>query len=350
MAKSKAAQEEIGELYFYLKSKLFMDEALNKWFQNSESLVDQVLAIDAFAHEIHAHRPALYTQLSFQWPSGVLDPRDTLDKLAGSEIKKDWRRSSRDYFASQSELSIFNLDIIKAEDEIKLTKEFTVPFAAVRKEAESLYSLYKSHSDHVTPGMILALSRLGYDVEKTGEEPLVVGGMASVEMVDREGHLITKKALRKGFRKFMDNPLTRNIQLSHGDVQAGYCLSFFVDKSGLVYKSGVYDKGLFICAEIRDDAEIMGKIRKEIEDGNIRSFSIAGSAGEKILKSRGGNIFYEINEIELMEISLCEIPVNPDAHFTLMKSMGNNSEFEQAINYFKNKVVYNNASNYVDVL
>jgi hypothetical protein len=34
---------------------------------------------------------------------------------------------------------------------------------------------------------------------------MVVGGPASVELVDREGHLITTMALKKAFKKFMKN-------------------------------------------------------------------------------------------------------------------------------------------------
>ena len=40
---------------------------------------------------------------------------------------------------------------------------------------------------------------------RISNEPIVVGGPASVELIDREGHLITTDALSKAFKKYMAN-------------------------------------------------------------------------------------------------------------------------------------------------
>ena len=75
---------------------------------------------------------------------------------------------------------------------------------------------------------ILTLSRAYPDSEKFMQaaarienEPVVVGGPASVEMIDREGHLITTNALTKAFDKYMSNFRTRNAMVLHSDVQVG---------------------------------------------------------------------------------------------------------------------------------
>ena len=53
-------------------------------------------------------------------------------------------------------------------------------------------------------------------VQKIGDtEPIVVGGPASVELIDREGHMITTKALKKAFKKYMENFRTRNTMVLH---------------------------------------------------------------------------------------------------------------------------------------
>ena len=47
-------------------------------------------------------------------------------------------------------------------------------------------------------------------IEIPEESVMVVGGPASVELIDREGHLITTGALRTAFKKYMESFRTRN--------------------------------------------------------------------------------------------------------------------------------------------
>ena len=58
----------------------------------------------------------------------------------------------------------------------------------------------------------------------TGED-LIVAGYASVEMVDKQGDLITRSALKDAFGKFMKANGYRNVQLAHSNIQVGgwYC-------------------------------------------------------------------------------------------------------------------------------
>ena len=110
------------------------------------------------------------------------------------------------------------------------------------------------------------------------EEPVVVGGPASVELIDREGHLITTDALKKAFTKYMSNFRTRNTMVLHSDVQVGWALPAYISKGGQTFKSGVDDKGLFFVTEIRKDTKIAKKVLDQISEGKLKSYSIAGSA------------------------------------------------------------------------
>ena len=56
---------------------------------------------------------------------------------------------------------------------------------------------------------------------KSRASDLVVAGYASVEMVDKQGDLITKNALKDAFDKFMKAPGFRNVQLAHSNIQVG---------------------------------------------------------------------------------------------------------------------------------
>ena len=149
---------------------------------------------------------------------------------------------------------------------------------------------------------------------------MVVGGPASVEVVDREGHLITTDALKKAFKKYMKNFRGRNVMVMHSDVQVGHALPAYISKAGNIFKSGVDDKGLFFIAEMRDDTKISNRVREQIEKGGMKSYSIAGSAtkSKEINKSDGSHIL-QVDDMELAEVTICEKGVNQNAHFELLK-------------------------------
>jgi len=151
-------------------------------------------------------------------------------------------------------------------------------------------------------------------------EIMVVGGPASVEVVDREGHLITTEALKKAFKKYMKNFRGRNVMVMHSDVQVGHALPAYISKAGNIFKSGVDDKGLFFIAEMRDDTKISGRVREQITKGGMKSYSIAGSAtqSKQINKSDGSTIL-QVDDMELAEVTICEKGVNQNAHFELLK-------------------------------
>ena len=80
---------------------------------------------------------------------------------------------------------------------------------------------------------------------------LVVAGYASVELVDKQGDLITKEALKDAFRKFMENPGYQNVQLAHSNIQVGEVVKDHTDSNGRVWKSEVDDVGMFVVVKLR---------------------------------------------------------------------------------------------------
>ena len=183
-----------------------------------------------------------------------------------------------------------------------------------------------------SPAEIVTLSRAYPEISKyanvvdildltEGNEPVVVGGPASVELVDREGHLITSEALEGAFKKYMENFRTRNVMVMHSDVQVGHALPAYISKSGQIFKSGVNDTGLFFIAELRDDTKIAKKVGEQINTGKMKSYSIAGSATKTQNIEKGANTYMQVDEMELAEVTICEKGVNQGAHFELMKAM-----------------------------
>jgi len=149
---------------------------------------------------------------------------------------------------------------------------------------------------------------------------LIVAGYASVEMVDKQGDLITKNALKTAFDKFMKSPGFRNVQLAHSNIQIGEVIPGYEDTSGRIWKSEVDETGMFVVIRLRDDIEKAREVAAEIRKGNLKSFSIGGQAFERVNKNdttRGD--YREISRMELHEVTICEKGINPEAQFRILK-------------------------------
>jgi len=217
-------------------------------------------------------------------------------------------------------------------DSVLFLEKATVGRAQISDISDSLAEYKRLFSVKLaSPAEILTLSRAFPDNQKFAKAaekieddkmPVVVGGPASVEMVDREGHLITTDALTKAFDKYMDNFRTRNVMVMHSDVQVGHALPAYITKGGSVFRSGVDPRGLFFITELRNDTRIAAKVKEQIESGKMRSYSIAGNATEsKDIHKEDGTKIMQVNNLELAEVTICEKGVNQGAHFDLMKGM-----------------------------
>lgn len=155
---------------------------------------------------------------------------------------------------------------------------------------------------------------------KGASSDLVVAGYASVEMVDKQGDLITRGALKDAFKKFMSTPGYRNVQLAHSNIQVGEVIPDYTDTSGRVWKSEVDDTGMFVVIRLRDDIEKAREVASEVRKGNLRSFSIGGQAFERVSKNDSERGDYrEIRRMELHEVTICEKGINPEAQFRILK-------------------------------
>jgi hypothetical protein len=92
----------------------------------------------------------------------------------------------------------------------------------------------------------------GIELLKAGSD-LVVAGYASVELVDKQGDLITRSALKDAFKKFMTDPKFRNVQLAHSNIQVGEVIPNYTDSNGRMWKSEVDDAGMFVVVQLRND-------------------------------------------------------------------------------------------------
>jgi|TARA_R100000458_G_scaffold59637_2_gene70886 HK97 family phage prohead protease len=151
-------------------------------------------------------------------------------------------------------------------------------------------------------------------------DELMIGGYASIEMVDKQNDLITLKALNEAVKKYMENPKFRNVMTNHSNVQVGEVVESYRDSQGRLFKTEVDDVGFFVVIKLRDDIEKAKEIGRGIRKGTLRSFSIGGQALQKV-KKRNEELgeYNEISKLELHEVTICEKGINPEAKFDILK-------------------------------
>ena len=179
----------------------------------------------------------------------------------------------------------------------------------------------------------------GLKVLKSGSD-LVVAGYASVELVDKQGDLITRGALKDAFDGFMKSDRYRNVQLAHSNIQVGEVIDNYVDSNGRMWKSEVDDTGMFVVCKLRSDIEKAREVAAEIRKGNLQGFSIGGQAFKRVRKADGEHGEYqEISKMELHEITICEKGINPEAQFRILKEDVNNmTDIDSDLNAVMNRL------------
>jgi HK97 family phage prohead protease len=148
----------------------------------------------------------------------------------------------------------------------------------------------------------------------------MIGGYASIEIVDKQNDLITLPALKEAVIKFMKDSKFRNVMTNHSNVQVGEVVDSYRDSTGRLWKSEVDDVGFFVVIKLRDDIEKAKEVGRNIRKGSLRSFSIGGQALQKVKKSNENlGEYNEISKLELHEITICEKGINPEARFDILK-------------------------------
>ena len=92
-----------------------------------------------------------------------------------------------------------------------------------------------------------------FDILKSDE--LVIGGYASIEIVDKQNDLITLDALNEAVKKYMEVKKYRNVMSNHSNVQVGDVIEKYRDKHGTLHKTQVDDVGFYVVIKLRDDIE-----------------------------------------------------------------------------------------------
>tara|TARA_R100001163_G_scaffold65829_1_gene65366 strand:+ start:12449 stop:13663 length:1215 start_codon:yes stop_codon:yes gene_type:complete len=151
-------------------------------------------------------------------------------------------------------------------------------------------------------------------------DDLVIGGYASIEVVDKQNDLITLSALEDAATKYMEVKKYRNVMSNHSNVQVGEVIESYRDKNGVLHKTHVDDVGFYVVIKLRDDIEKAKEISRGIRKGTLRSFSIGGQAlSKRKMSTKELGEYNEIDKLELHEVTICEKGINPEAKFDILK-------------------------------
>ena len=159
-------------------------------------------------------------------------------------------------------------------------------------------------------------------LSKAAGQPFVIAGYASPVVVDQEGHRVSHEALARDLPRFMgEDGRYANIQIAHSNLTVGRVISAYTAESGKTYRTEVDDVGLYVVAELRTDPyapKVMTKVIEDVESGVLRSFSISGNAENPTFTCDAERCFYDIDDVNLFEITLCHEGVNQEAKFDII--------------------------------
>jgi HK97 family phage prohead protease len=187
-------------------------------------------------------------------------------------------------------------------------------------------------------------------LKSKNNEPLIIAGYASVDVLDKQNDLITLEALREASTDFMKGDY-KNVMITHSNVQVGEVIDNWTDTKGNVLKTGCDETGFFVVIKMRGDIEKAKEVSRDIRRGKLRSFSIGGQAMHKANRYDPDiGTYKEIDKLELHEVTICEEGINPEAKFEIVKENKNKGdkmtneinkaleEFNDIVNQLRNQV------------
>lgn len=161
------------------------------------------------------------------------------------------------------------------------------------------------------------------------DDEFLIWGAASVEVVDKEGDKISVEALGKALPQLLKRA---RLSLEHTDQIVGRILERFsteepieVEINGNTYERSEFptdvlkldglESALYVAGEIYNDTRQSQRTREKIEEGELTSYSISGEALVTRKKVEAGNVYDDIQDIDLSAVTLCEEGMNQKAEY-----------------------------------
>jgi len=160
---------------------------------------------------------------------------------------------------------------------------------------------------------------------------LFIYGPASAEILDTQGDIIEIEAIKKALPQLLRRA---RVTVDHKDQIVGEIVESLT-KNNETYKTEVrlpldaelskFDRleknkeALFVLAEIWDDTKYCSEIRKAIENGQYRSYSISGNVVNSRPCKSDENCARIVSDLNLSAVTICRSGANPVAQFDIIK-------------------------------
>lgn len=157
--------------------------------------------------------------------------------------------------------------------------------------------------------------RIGVPITKIDREKRLVSGFATLDNIDKQGHLVLPEASQKAFDRFRGN-----IREMHMPLAVGRMVGFRRDTLYDEETQKTYE-GIYVTARVSKGAQ---DTWEKVLDGTLSGFSIGGYLLEREdAYDEEGNKYQIIKDYELVELSLVDNPANQLANvFSIQKVNG----------------------------
>ena len=166
------------------------------------------------------------------------------------------------------------------------------------------------------------------DISVISTEDRIFEGIATVEMVDKQGEITARDALLKQFPIWMKRgaPIMDTHTNRHIGKGLNYSAIEVIDPNS---KKKYY--GIKIIAQIFKDNELDNQVWNYIKSGVYKGLSFGGSnrAEREPIKQADGSLAYKLNDLELYEMSVCPEPAVPLAVITDFNKVAKSASMDE---------------------
>ena len=184
------------------------------------------------------------------------------------------------------------------------------------------------------------------------DDDFVIWGPASVEVVDKENDRIKAEALQDALPQLLKR---QRLSYEHSDQIVGDILERFetdepveVTINGKSYQRTEFPTdvlklegqkpALYVTGNIYNDTQKSQEVRKQIENGEIDSYSISGEAVVTEMAVKDGRTFTDILKLDLSAVTVCSEGMNQYAKFDTVSKRGERLTPLRAATLAKSKI------------
>lgn len=226
--------------------------------------------------------------------------------------------------------------IFDSNSQISKAEAWARAYRREKRDADKRAELAKSAPN-------ASVSKMEFEVSTEGsvgsifkaDDDFVIWGPASVEVVDKEDDRIKATALEDALPQLLKRS---RLSYEHSDQIVGDILEGFstdepveVDINGKSYERTDFptdvlelegqEPGLYVAGNVYNDTNKSQEVRKQIESGDVDSYSISGEAIVTEMAVKDGRTFTDILKIDLSAVTLCSEGMNQKAKFDVVSKM-----------------------------